>query len=78
MSSKSSNSAVWSGEQCVEEFLGEIKSGKIKPTKLMILWFSEGEDGRMRPHRWFANMSRTEEIALLQLAIQMGIEDWKE
>jgi len=78
LSSKSGNSQVWSGEQMVAEFLADIQRGKIAPTKMMILWFSEDPDtGRMRPHRWFAQMNSRDEIALLELAQHMAIEDWK-
>lgn len=60
----------------LEAFLAEVKAGTAAPTKMMILWFSETED-RLKPHRWFAGMTHADEIALLELAKQIGLEDWK-
>ena len=77
LSSKSPNCNVWSGEQCVQAFLDDIKAGTIAPAKLMILWFSENPDGSLKPNRWFAQMNSCEEIALLEMAKQIGLEEWK-
>lgn len=77
ISTKSDNSATWTGEQMIQTFLDDIKSGAIDPQKIMIVWFSVDERGAMRPHRWFANLTKIEEVALLQLAQQISIDDWK-
>jgi hypothetical protein len=75
---KSDNCANWSPEQAVEEFLQEIKDGKTKPVKMIIMYFEEKENGNLKPHRWFANINRAEEIALTTLANHMAIEEWRD
>lgn len=75
--SKALSSTAWSPEQCIAEFLADIRAAKIAPTKIMILWFSEDQDGRLRPNRWFANVSSCEEVAMLELGKHIAIDDWK-
>ena len=77
ISSKSQNSATWSGEQCIAEFLADIRSGKIAPAKILILWFEQDANGSLRPHRWFANVTSVEEVAMLELGKHIAIEEWK-
>lgn len=77
IATKSDNCATWNGEQMVSEFLGDIKNGSIKPTKMLIVWFSEDADGMLRPHRWFANLTKSEEVAMLVLAQHIAIDDWR-
>lgn len=70
---------TWEPAAMVQNFLDEITAGTAKPTKMMIVWFSENpETGRLIPHRWFAgSVNHADEIALLELAKAMAIEDWK-
>lgn len=75
--SPSTDSAEWTGEECVAELLDAIRSGAVHPDKLMILWFSHEADGSLSPHRWFANMTGVEEVALLELGKKIAIEDWQ-
>lgn len=74
---KAHNCAAWSPEQCIAEFLDDIRSAKIAPRKLMILWFEETADGSLRPHRWFANVNTCEEIAMLELGKHIAIDGWR-
>lgn len=79
ISTKSSSSGSWSPEQLLEALLDDLRSGKIHPTNLMVFWMDEGEgdDGRLQPRRWIANVSRAEEIAFHTLGIHRAIEDWR-
>lgn len=77
ISTKSQNCDVWTGEQCVAEFLADIKAGNAKPVKLMILYFEENPDGSLKPRRWYAKIDKKEEISLLVLAQHMAVEDWR-
>lgn len=74
---KADNSATWSPEQCIAQFLDDIRSQTIAPTKIMILWFETLPNGNLRPHRWFANVSSCEEIAMLELGKHIAIDDWR-
>jgi len=78
LSDHSTNCATWSPDQAVEQFLQEMRDGKVTPVKLMILFFEETADHALKPRRWFVNISRTEEVALTVLATQMAIEEWKD
>lgn len=63
----------------INEFAADATSGKIKPVKVLILWFEEvGEEKRLRPNRWYQNCSTCEAIALLEAAKQQELEQWRE
>lgn len=76
LATKGSSSTTWNPEQCVEEFLDQIKSGNIKPTKIMIAFFEDSDDGRLIPSRWFANMNTIETVALIELIKELTMKDW--
>lgn len=75
---KGASSTNWNAEQCLEELLVDIRSGKVKPVNFMIMWFEDTDDGRMKPRRWFVNVSPKDEVALTALAHHMAIEDWRD
>ena len=78
IATRSNSPNSWTGEQCIEDFVESIKAGKIDPAKVMIVWFSKDLlTGALTPHRWFAQVNKAEEIALLELAKQMAIDEWK-
>lgn len=54
----------WLPEDCIDEFVSEVKAGKIKPTKVLILYTVDAEDGR-EAHRWFASSLTKEETLWL-------------
>lgn len=79
ISTKHSSSTSWSPEQLLEEFLAEIRAGKVHPRNLMVYWMDDGGKAgdRFRPQRWVANVSREEEIAFHTLGIHRAIDDWR-
>lgn len=77
ISDKSKSCYSWSPDQCVTQFLDEIRSGKIEPTKIMILWFDEAKDGGLHPHSWFSQIDKFEGIALLELIKNQEMDDWR-
>lgn len=78
LSSKSTNSATWSPEQALEEFLADLRAGKVAPVKMILLFFEEGERKHaLHPHCWYVNINPCEEVALLAMAQHRAIEDWK-
>ena len=78
LADKSSNSGTWSPEQAIQTLLDDIKAGKIKPVKAIVMFFEEKEDGGLRPQRWFSNITRSEEVALTVLATRMAVDDWRD
>ena len=68
----------WSPLGLLEEFIAEIKSGKIVPTSLLVSFMVREPNGNVRPHSWRANVSHAEAIAYAQLEIQKAIEDWRQ
>jgi hypothetical protein len=70
-------STCWSPEQLLEEFLADIRAGKITPTNLMVFWMNEEGGGQLRPCRWIANVSRSDEIAYFTLGIHKAVDDWR-
>lgn len=60
----------------ITEFARDAAEGKIKPSKVFILWFEESDE-RLRPHRWCANVTQSEAIALLEVGKLLEIEDWR-
>lgn len=79
ISSKSASSASWTPEQLLEEFLADLRAGKIHPANLLVYWMDDegNPDGRLSPRRWIANVSRSEEIAFHTLGIHRAVEDWR-
>jgi hypothetical protein len=63
---------------CITQFAEQAKDGTITPTQALILWFSKDPNtGIITPHRWYANMSTVDVIAMCELTKHMEIEDWK-
>lgn len=69
-----------SPEQLLEEFLADLRAGRIHPTNLLVYWLDDGGDptsDQLEPRRWVANVSRVEEIAFHTLGIHKAIDDWR-
>lgn len=77
IANKLKDSKARTPEQCVAECLDDIRSGAVKPVQLIVCFFEELEDDRLRPGYYVANMSRAEHISLLELAKARAIEDWR-
>lgn len=77
ISSKATSCKTWSAEQCLTELLEAVKTGKEKPVNMLVMWFEETENGNKRPRRWFVNCEKYEEIAMLVLAQQLALEEWR-
>lgn len=81
------DNTLWTPEQCAEEFLRDLRSGEAARSattgeqgairQLIISYYIEGADGRIRPAHYIAGMTNAEYVALLTLALHKGIEDWR-
>jgi hypothetical protein len=68
---------AWSAVECLEEFLADVKAGKVTPDKVMIFYTEPLPDGNQMPHYWVQNVSVTERIAYGALIQRIGIEEWR-
>jgi hypothetical protein len=78
MGKHAEDSRLWSPEQCLDELLTDIRSGKHKPKKLIVLfWEDLHGDGRLTRGERYVNFTYTESVAFLTLAQQDAIESWR-
>lgn len=68
----------WSPLECLEEFLRDVRDGKVQPQNVMIFYVEADDNGRLRPHYWCQNVSNADQIAYGALIQHMGIEDWRQ
>ena len=74
---KAGDSKLWTPQDCVEDLLKELKSGRIKPSQIVIHYLEDYDDG-YREHGWsISGVTRQEHIALLELAKWRMLELWK-
>ncbi len=78
IASKHPSGDAWSPVQLLEEFLADVKAGKIAPIKLSLQYVEVTPAGSWLPRSWQAGCSRSEEIALLEIAKTNAIQDWKD
>lgn len=71
---KANDNRLWSADDCLEDAARSIKGKKVH---LAVHWFEMKEDGTRVHHYSAANCTYTEHIALLSLALNRIIEDWK-
>lgn len=69
---------VWTPESCIQEFLDDVKAGRVVPNNVMIFYVEENKEGRLVPHYWLQNVSHSEQIAYGTLIQQMALEDWRQ
>lgn len=68
----------WTPVTLLEEFVAKLKSGEIKCSKgLMVFFLEESENGRRRPHYWTTGLGEAEIIGFCEVAKAMAIEDWR-
>ena len=63
--------------ELLEEFVADVKSGKIIPEDVMIFYVERDKDGTVRPHYWLQNVSPQLQIAYAVLLQQMALDEWK-
>lgn len=73
---KSRDSTLWTPAEMLKAILGDIESGEINPTKICVHYFEDKED-RCTHGFYAANLSFEEHIALLTVALNSTVEDWR-
>jgi hypothetical protein len=68
---------TWTPRQLIAEFLADMDSGRLKPKNLLLMCMVDEGEHAQRPHWYFANVNRHEEIALLTLALHRAIDAWR-
>lgn len=67
----------WTPLGVLEEFVADVRSGKLHPQKVMIFYVEPDADGRLRPHYWCQQVSIAEQMAYGELIKALALEDWK-
>ncbi len=58
---KEDSSDAWTVEDMLRELLAQIESGEWQPTRALLLWVKDGEDGEEDHGWWAAHVSSTKE-----------------
>ena len=72
------DSTRWTPADAVRDCLKDIESGEINPEHLVIHYYEETEDGRLRPGYYCANVTHESHVSLLELAKLKCIEEWRD
>jgi hypothetical protein len=70
------DSKRWTPREALMDAVADIDSGRIKPTKLMVLYVEDVED-RVRASEYICGMNISEHIAFLTIKLHEAIDDWK-
>jgi len=72
-----SDNCLWTPEDCVTAFLRDIKSGEIKPTKVVLIYEEDlPAEGGQRISAYLSNVKRDQEIALLEMRKHFAMHKW--
>ena len=58
------------------DFIAALDAGKLTPRCLALMFVND--EGRLVPELWQTGSSHAEQIAFLELAKRMVIEDWRD
>lgn len=75
---KSHDSRMWSAEQMLEDLLEEVRSGKVKPERMIVLFWEPLEDSRLRRSSRAVNFTNAEYAGFLVSASHDALHDWKQ
>ena len=76
-SEKATTCYAWTVEQMLDAALEDIRTGKIKPSKAMFIFFETTPNNDLIEGMWRAQIDRAEEIALMELVKQKSINRWR-
>ena len=74
---KSGDSRMWSPRQCLQNLIDEIDAGKVKPEKVLILYWENVGAKKLRRCEYCSGMTMVEHVAYLSEACHSAIETWK-
>lgn len=64
----------WTPEQALQDFLDDVKAGKIKPAMLAIYWYEKTDDG-LSVSYWRQGMDLLQLVALTSIAQRRAIAE---
>ena len=73
---KANNNALWTPIECAEAFVRDVHAGKVKPTRLVILYEEEEPGGGKAFATYLANVQRDTEIAMLHTHLHSATHRW--
>ena len=72
------DSRLWGAEDALEDLLDQIRTGEVKPTWLAV-HYMEGDPSEGMEHRYSAaGLTYPHHIALLNIALDRVMKEWKE
>lgn len=74
---KAQDSRLWSPRDALASVLRAIDSGEIAPTAISIDYYEDTPDGDLSHHYTVSNLTREQRIAMLVLAQQRALEEWR-
>lgn len=78
MADKAGDSRLWSAEQMLDELLEEVKTGKVKPKRMLVLFWEPLEGNREQKSYRAVNFTNAEYIGYLASAAHDALHEWKE
>lgn len=74
---KHDDGKLWEPLDCLKQVVADIEAGVLDPQSVHVSLMLRDKEDCIR-HRWYqAKLTRAEQIAFLQVAVQELIEDWK-
>lgn len=73
---KAADNALWSPLECVEAFARDIRSGEVKPVRVIVIYEEELPCGGGIISTYMANVKRDTEIALLHMRLHSATHKW--
>jgi hypothetical protein len=77
LADKAHDSRMWTAQQMLEDLLNEIRDGEVKPKHMIILFWEETEEKRLRKSARCVNFTNSDYVAFLATAAHDAMHDWK-
>ena len=74
---KLQDSRLWTAKDAIEDLLADVIAGKINPTQLAIHYFEGTPETGLKHHYQAAGLTYPNHIALLNVALDRMLRDWK-
>lgn len=74
---KMGDSRLWSAADALEDLLSDVRSGKVNPTQLAIHYFEGTPETGLEHHYAVSGLTYPNHIALLTIALQRMVGEWK-
>lgn len=73
----SNDNSLWTPEECGAAFVRDVRTGAIKPKRVIILYEEESPDGGAVIATYLANVPRDYEIVMLHMRLHFATHKWE-